>query len=74
MAGDPVGALLFLGMGVDTLSMSAARLPRVKSMIRRFPQFRGRALVETVRGMQDGFAIRRLLDGALQEAAFDLDS
>ena len=68
MAGDPAGALLFLGMGVDSLSMSAARLPRVKSMIRRFPQFRARALVEAVRGMQDGFAIHRLLEGALEEA------
>jgi len=68
MAGNPAGALLFLGMGVDSLSMSPASLPRVKLMIRRFTQQRARAIVETARGMEDGFAIHRMLEGALEEA------
>jgi phosphotransferase system enzyme I (PtsP) len=68
MAGNPAGALLFLGMGVDTLSMSPASLPRVKLMIRRFTQRRARAIVETARGMENGFAIHRMLEGALEEA------
>lgn len=68
MAGNPAGAVLFLGMGVDTLSMSPASLPRVKSMTRRFTQRRARAIVETARGMEDGFAIHRMLEGALEEA------
>ncbi|MCL4316069.1 MAG: phosphoenolpyruvate-protein phosphotransferase PtsP, partial [Gammaproteobacteria bacterium] len=42
MAGDPAAALLLLGMGVDSLSMSVASLPRVKWMIRNFS--RGEAL------------------------------
>ena len=67
MAGDPAGALLFLGVGVDPLSMSPASLPRVKSMIRRFTRQRARALVEVVRSMEDAFAIHRLLHGALEE-------
>ena len=68
MAGDPAGALLFLGMGVDSLSMSPASLPRVKLMIRRFTQQHARAIVETARAMEDGFAIHRMLEGALEEA------
>ncbi|NRB37741.1 MAG: phosphoenolpyruvate--protein phosphotransferase [Pseudomonadales bacterium] len=33
-AGDPIAAVLFLAMGFDALSMGAANIPRVKSMIR----------------------------------------
>ena len=68
MAGDPAGALLFLGMGVDSLSMSPASIPRVRLMIRSFTQQRARAIVETARDMEDGFAIHRMLEGVLEEA------
>ncbi|HEU5402998.1 MAG TPA: phosphoenolpyruvate--protein phosphotransferase [Terriglobales bacterium] len=68
VAGDPAGALLFLGMGVDSLSMSPASIPRVKLMIRSFTQRRARAILETARGMEDGFAIHRMLEGVLEEA------
>jgi phosphotransferase system enzyme I (PtsP) len=68
MAGDPAGALVLLGMGVDTLSMSPARLPRVKLAIRSVSLLRARALLDTALCMEDGFAIARLLDGALREA------
>jgi phosphotransferase system enzyme I (PtsP) len=36
LAGDPAGALLLMGMGYDSLSMNAASLPKVKSVIRNF--------------------------------------
>jgi phosphotransferase system enzyme I (PtsP) len=36
LAGDPAGALLLVGMGYDSLSMNAASLPKVKSVIRNF--------------------------------------
>jgi phosphotransferase system enzyme I (PtsP) len=68
MAGNPAGALLFLGMGVDSLSMSPANLPRVKSIVRRVTQQRARAIVERARAMEDGFAIHRMLEGAVEEA------
>ncbi len=38
MAADPVSVLLLLGMGVDRLSMSSARLPRVKLLIRNLEE------------------------------------
>lgn len=34
MAGDPAAALVLIGMGVDSLSMSASSLTRVKWVIR----------------------------------------
>ncbi|MBW9274844.1 MAG: phosphoenolpyruvate--protein phosphotransferase [Candidatus Thiodiazotropha sp. (ex. Lucinisca nassula)] len=67
MAGDPAGALLLLGMGVNALSMSAASLVRVKLVIRSFTLQRARLLLDEALGMEDGFAIHRLLSGALEE-------
>ena len=36
MAGDPLGALLLMGAGIDTLSMTPGGLPRIKRIVRRF--------------------------------------
>jgi phosphotransferase system enzyme I (PtsP) len=68
LAGDPAGALLLLGMGVDALSMSPAVLARVKLVIRSFTLQRARALLDEALEMEDGFTIHRLLNGALEEA------
>jgi phosphotransferase system enzyme I (PtsP) len=68
MAGDPAGALALLGMEVDSLSLSPASLLRVKRVIRSFTQQRARALLDTALGLKEGFAIHRLLNGALEEA------
>jgi phosphotransferase system enzyme I (PtsP) len=67
MAGDPAGALLLLGMGVDTLSMSPALLAQVRLAIRCFTHRRARLLADTALGMVDGFSIHRLMNGALVE-------
>jgi phosphotransferase system enzyme I (PtsP) len=68
LAGDPAGALLLLGMEVDALSMSPAGLARVKRVIRSFTLQRARSLLDEALEMEDGFAIHRLLSGALEEA------
>jgi phosphotransferase system enzyme I (PtsP) len=65
MAGDPAGALLLLGLGVDGLSMSPPLLGEVKRAIRCVTRERARQLAEAALGMEDGFAIHRLLHGAL---------
>jgi phosphotransferase system enzyme I (PtsP) len=72
MAGDPAAALLLLGMGVDTLSMNLTSLSRVKWVIRSFTWHRARALVEEAFGMENGFAIHCLLNGALEEAGLGI--
>jgi phosphotransferase system enzyme I (PtsP) len=70
MAGDPAGALLFLAMGVDALSMSPTRLAHVKQAIRSFTVRRARDLLDEALRMEDGFAIDRLMNGSLGDARF----
>ena len=68
VCGEMAGALLLLGMGVDALSMSSSNLARVKFVIRSFTQQQARRLLDEALEMEDGFAIYRLLSGALGEA------
>jgi phosphotransferase system enzyme I (PtsP) len=68
LAGDPAGALLLLGMEIDALSMSPTSLARVKLAIRTFTVERARALLETALAEEDGLAVHRLLNAALEEA------
>ncbi len=68
MAGDPAAALLLLGMGMDSLSMSVASLPRVKWMIRNFSRTEARRLLEQALALHDASDIRRHLQHALQQA------
>jgi phosphotransferase system enzyme I (PtsP) len=68
MAGDPASALLLVGIGVDSLSMSVGSLLRVKLAIRSFTQAQieqlcGRALV-----MESAREVRLLLNQALEDA------
>ncbi|WJW75143.1 phosphoenolpyruvate--protein phosphotransferase [Thiohalobacter sp. IOR34] len=68
MAGDPAAAILLLGLGVDSLSMSAGSLPRVKWVLRTISRQRARELVEAALGLEKAGAIRALLHNALDEA------
>jgi phosphotransferase system, enzyme I, PtsP len=68
MAGDPAGALVLLGMGIDALSMSPASLSRVKLVIRTFTAHRARQLLDEALGQDDGLSVHRLLNAALEEA------
>jgi phosphotransferase system enzyme I (PtsP) len=67
MAGDPAGALVLLGMGVDALSMSPAALLRVKLVIRTFTAKRAHALAEEALGLEDGREVFNLLNAALEQ-------
>jgi phosphotransferase system enzyme I (PtsP) len=63
MAGDPAGALLLLGMGVDALSMSPTSLSRVKLVIRSFTLQRRRvSSLMTHSAWRRLYAIHRLLN------------
>jgi phosphotransferase system enzyme I (PtsP) len=71
MAADPAGAVLLLGMNVDALSMNPASLSSIKLVLRSFSSQRARALLDAALHMEDGFAIQRLLNGALEQAGFE---
>jgi len=68
MAGDPGASILLMGMGVDSLSMSAASLLRIKWVIRTFPYARAREVLNEVRKLEEGSAIRALLNRELEQA------
>jgi phosphotransferase system enzyme I (PtsP) len=68
MAGDPAAVLALLGLGVDSLSMSASSLPRVKWVIRSFAQNEARDLLVQALEMEGPRAIRELYNGVLEQA------
>jgi phosphotransferase system enzyme I (PtsP) len=68
LAGNPAGALVLLGMGVDAFSVSPASLSRVKLVIRAFTVEQARTLLETALETEDELSVHRLLNAALEEA------
>jgi phosphotransferase system enzyme I (PtsP) len=68
IAGDPTAAVLLLGMGMDSLSMSSANLPRIKWVIRTISKVQAQRLLQEVLALDDTTAIRRHVNAALEEA------
>ncbi|MBI5041641.1 MAG: phosphoenolpyruvate--protein phosphotransferase, partial [Gammaproteobacteria bacterium] len=68
LAGDPAAAIVLLGLGVDSLSMSVGSLLRVKSVLRTFTKTHAHELTQQVLQMEKEGAIRALLNNALEEA------
>jgi phosphotransferase system enzyme I (PtsP) len=66
MAGDPAAVLALLGLGVNSLSMSASNLPRVKWVIRSFTRDEAVSLLEQVWLMEDPRDIRELYNSVLE--------
>jgi phosphotransferase system enzyme I (PtsP) len=67
MAGDPLTAILLLGMGSDTLSMVPPSLSRIKWVIRSFSHDYASKLLSEVLSMEDAREVRALLNKALQQ-------
>lgn len=67
-AGDPAMAILLLAMGIDSLSMSASDLPRIKSVIRTFSREHAQSLLNEVLQIDKAGLIRQRLSRALVEA------
>lgn len=61
MAGDPAAAILLLGMGIDSLSMSVIALPRIKWVIRSVTQKKAKQLLQQALTLDDPKEIRQLL-------------
>jgi phosphotransferase system enzyme I (PtsP) len=58
--------LVLLGLGVDSLSMSATRLLPVKSVVRGFTRTQARKLVAAALECESPAQVRALLTGALR--------
>tara|TARA_B110000858_G_scaffold157616_1_gene180446 strand:- start:27175 stop:29448 length:2274 start_codon:yes stop_codon:yes gene_type:complete len=71
MAGDPGAAVLLMAMGYDVLSMSAASLLKVKSVLRSITLTAAEELLENVMQLDDAQMIRGAVDLALYNAGVD---
>ena len=68
MAADPGCAILLLGMGLETLSMSASAVPRIKWLIRSLSIRRAKQVLRRALRMESADSVRRLLDDELARA------
>ena len=68
MAGDPAAVVLLVGMGIDSLSMSASSLNRVKWVIRNLSTERARQYLDEALNMEDAVSIRNFLNEKLEAA------
>jgi len=68
MAGDPAAVVLLIGMGIDSLSMSASSLNRVKWVIRNLSTERARQYLDEALNMEDAVSIRNFLNSKLEAA------
>ncbi|MCW9023882.1 MAG: phosphoenolpyruvate--protein phosphotransferase [Gammaproteobacteria bacterium] len=68
MAGDPVAAIALVAMGIDSLSMSVASLPKVKWVIRNLTRERANEILSEVLIMEDAHSIRAHLSEQLEQA------
>jgi len=71
MAGDPGAAILLMAMGYDVLSMNAASLLKVKSVLRSITLKIAEDLLEEVMHLDDADMIRSAVDLALYNAGVD---
>jgi phosphotransferase system enzyme I (PtsP) len=67
MAGDPAAVLALMGLGVNSLSMSASNLPRVKWVIRSFTLDEARDLLQQAWLLEEPRAIRELYNSVLEQ-------
>jgi len=70
LAGDPGGAMLLMAMGYDALSMNAANLPKIKSIIRGVNLEMARQLLAEVLTMDSPHVIRSCVELRLRKAGF----
>jgi len=67
MAGDPASVLALLGLKVNSLSMSASNLQRVKWVIRSFAQSEAIELLEQALVLEEPRAIREMYNSVLEQ-------
>lgn len=67
LAGDPLGVMALLGMGIDSLSMSVGSLLRAKKVIMSFSIDELRELLERALAISDAALIRQLYANKLDE-------
>ena len=60
LAGDPIGALILLGMGYNRLSMNATNMGKIKYLINALPRYELAECIEQALSANNGAAIRTI--------------
>lgn len=68
MAGDPMGAILIMAMGYDTLSMSSTSLPKVKAVLRNITMEQARFMLHQVLPLAHADAVKQTMVQLMREA------
>ncbi|SHI77821.1 phosphoenolpyruvate--protein phosphotransferase [Malonomonas rubra DSM 5091] len=72
MAGEPIYALVLLGLGLHELSMNPGSIPRVKRVIRRLAKSDGEVLLQDLQQLQTAKEVSSHLDRKMRELLPDI--
>jgi phosphotransferase system enzyme I (PtsP) len=67
LAGDPMGVMMLIGLGIESLSMSTGSLPRAKKVIRSFSMQELKDFVAEAKAMSDAQDIKSFYIEKLEE-------
>ena len=67
MAGDPLGVMVLLGVGIDSLSMSVGSLLKAKKVIKSFSMAEMKAMFDIAVNMSDSTDVRQMYTERLDE-------
>lgn len=71
MAADPISVVLLMGMGIKRLSMSAAKLPKIKYLIRCISLQQSQHVLRQALTCDSNSAIRALVNQQLEDIGFN---
>ncbi|MFH0925372.1 MAG: phosphoenolpyruvate--protein phosphotransferase [bacterium] len=72
MAGDPLYTIVLIGLGVDSLSMNAVAVPKVKTIIRSINLAEAVAMTYKVLTLSTAEEIENYVEGEMKEKFFEL--
>jgi signal transduction protein with GAF and PtsI domain len=67
MAGDPLSAVVLLGLGYENFSMSASTLLRVKSVLLNITRKEARELVKRALRLSDAASVAEFISASLHQ-------
>jgi phosphoenolpyruvate-protein phosphotransferase (PTS system enzyme I) len=73
MAGDPLCAPILLGLGIDNLSLNAARIPIIKKVIRTLSLQESKNDLEKIFQLETATQVRDFIRGKMQPLLKELD-
>ncbi|MGB9779892.1 phosphoenolpyruvate--protein phosphotransferase [Caldanaerobacter sp.] len=69
MAGDPLAAVILLGLGLDEFSMSATSIPEIKNIIRNVEYEKAKEIAEKALNMSEAREIEGMMKDVIRDIA-----